>query len=103
LWKDETIYLNDLSLLPCGEVAMAREIISAGELVRILNEELAKHAEDSACEFTMIDYKLPKPDDSGCNWHSADVIICNDRVPPSVIEQLTARIISEVKKKYNVE
>ncbi|HME45080.1 MAG TPA: hypothetical protein VKF36_18450 [Syntrophorhabdales bacterium] len=82
---------------------MAREIVNAGELVRLLNEELAKHPEDAACEFTMIDFKLPKPDDSGCNWHSAEVLICDDRVPPSIIKNLTAMIISEAKKKYNVD
>jgi hypothetical protein len=82
---------------------MARETMSAGELVRILNEELAKHPEDAVCEFTMIDFRLPKPDESGCNWHSAEILICNDRVPPAVIERLAARIIAEAKKKYNLK
>ena len=85
------------------EVAMAREIVSAGELIRILNKELAKYPEDAACEFTMIDFKLSKPDDTGCNWHSAEVLICNDRVPPRVIEQITSTIISVAKENYNVE
>jgi len=82
---------------------MARAIVTAGELIRLLNEELARHPEDGACEFTMIDFKLPVPDETGCNWHSAEVLICDDRVPPSMISQLTARIIAEAKKKYNVE
>jgi len=82
---------------------MAREIVSAAELITILNEELAKCPENAACEFTMIDFKLSKPDDTGCNWHSAEVVICNDRVPPRIIEQVTARIISAAKEKYNVE
>ena len=51
----------------------------------------------------MIDFKLPKPDEGGCNWHSAEVLICNDRVPPSVIRRLTENIIAEAKKKYNLE
>jgi len=91
------------SLYAVSEKAMARATVSAGELIRLLNEELAKHPEDGACEFTMIDFKLPVPDQSGCNWHSAEVLICNDRVPPSLISQLTARIIAEAKKKYNLE
>ena len=82
---------------------MARVLVSAGELVRLLNEELAKSPDQAACEFTMIDFKLPVPDETGCNWHSADVLICNDRVPPSIIRQLTARIIAEARKKYNLE
>ena len=84
------------------EVAMAREIVSAGELIKILNKELAKYPEDAACEFTMIDFKLSNPDDTGCNWHSAEVVICDDRVPQRIIEQVTARIISAARKKYNV-
>jgi hypothetical protein len=59
---------------------MAREIVNAGE--RLLNEELAKYPEDAAREFTMIDFKLPKPDNSGCNWYSAEILVCDDRVPP---------------------
>jgi hypothetical protein len=84
------------------EMAMARELVSAGELIKILNEELAKYPEDAACEFTMIDFKLSKPDKTGCNWHSAEVV-CLNGVLPRVIEQVTARIISAAKEKYNVE
>lgn len=68
-----------------------------------LNEELAKWLEDAACEFTIIGFKLPKPDESGCNWNSAEVLICNDRLPRSIIGHLTAMIIAEAKKKYNLE
>ena len=82
---------------------MAREIVNAGELITILNKELARYPEDAACEFTMIDFKLSKPDDTGCNWHSAEVLVCDDRVPPRIIEQVTARIIAAAKEKYNVE
>jgi len=82
---------------------MARATVSAGELIRLLNEELARHPEDGACEFTMVDFKLPVPDETGCNWHSADVLICNDRVPPSIIRHLTESIVAEAKKKYNLE
>ena len=83
-------------------MAMARELVSAGELITILNRELAQYPESAACEFTMIDFKLSKPDKTGCNWHSAEVI-CLNGVPPRVIEQVTARIISAAKEKYNVE
>jgi len=82
---------------------VARELVGAGKLVSILNEELAKYPEKAICEFTMIDFKLLTPDESGCNWHSADVLICNDGVPSSLIEQLTINIISEAKEKYNLE
>jgi hypothetical protein len=50
----------------------------------------------------MIDFKLSKPDKTGCNWHSAEVV-CLNGVLPRVIEQVTARIISAAKEKYNVE
>jgi hypothetical protein len=83
-------------------MAMTREIVSAGELIKILNRELAPYPEGAACEFTMIDFKLSKPDDTGCNWHSAEVV-CLDGAPPSLIEQVTARIISAAKEEYNVE
>jgi hypothetical protein len=83
-------------------VAVAKEVVSAGELIKILNRELAKFPEDAACEFTMIDFKLSKPDDTGCNWHSAEVV-CLNGVLPRVIEQVTARIIFTAKEKYNIE
>ena len=80
------------------EVAMAREIVNAGELIRILNKELAKYPQDAACEFTMIDFKLLKPDHTGCNWHSAEVVSF-DGVLPRVIEQ--SRQVSSLQRRKN--
>ena len=85
-----------------AEVAVARKIVSAGELIRILNKGLAQYPESAACEFTMIDFKLLKPDHTGCNWHSAEVVSF-DGVLPRVIEHVTARIISAAQEEYNVE
>jgi len=82
---------------------MVRAMVSAGELIRILNEKLAKYPENAACEFTMIDFKLSKPDENGCNWNSAEVLIRNDKKPASIIRHLTAGIIAEAKTKYNLE
>jgi len=81
---------------------MSRALVSAGELIRILNEELAQYPESTACEFTMIDFKLPEPDQSGCNWNSAEVFMRNGK-PVNIIRQLPTSIIAGIRKKYNLE
>ena len=75
-----------------------RKKVSEEELLTILNEELLKHAELKKCSFISI--HRSKPDKTGCNW---SVKLRSSGAPHYISAPVTGKIMTDARKKYNLE
>jgi len=79
---------------------MTRQIVSEGELLRILNTELHKLPDSRDYRFEGIT-RLSEPDEMGCNWWSPTLRASGS--PVSIMLDDANRITTEARQKYNLE
>ena len=80
---------------------MERKVIAGSELLRILNDELAKYPECEGCKFLYEPVKLVTPDKDGCNW---DATMMNVRIGQSRnCCSFSKKVIAEARSRYNLE
>ena len=80
-------------------MTMMRKLLSEGELIELLNNELLEHEECENCKIKGI-MVLPDGDETGCNWDVPHVS-CSG-VLGKICEPIANQIIAETKKKYNL-
>lgn len=81
--------------LECGK----RKIISAKDLLSILNKELSKYEDYTDCRFTSIT-RIKEVDENGCNWSSVNLRCSGVSIEGGSIAN---RIIQEIKDSYNIK
>ncbi len=80
---------------------MERTLVSGDELVKILNEELAKYEECKDCSFHAPPFKLVEPHKDGCNWSTIN-LRCSG-VPHEICSPFANRVVTEAQQKYNLK
>jgi hypothetical protein len=79
---------------------MERKLVTEKELVRLLNEELAKEDNSEGYSFMEGVIRLVDTDENGCNW--SEVSLRGSGVPVKPMLPTADRIIAEAKSKYNL-
>jgi len=74
-------------------------VVSKGELLKMMNEELYKHIGYKDCKFTRPVTTLKSNDKNGCNWSKViirgkDLGSCRD---------IASKIITKFRRKYNIK
>jgi hypothetical protein len=76
-----------------------REILSAPELLMLLNFELSAYDECAGCHFTSV--KPTLRDETGSNWHGAR-LESEDKLSEAA-RGIAGHVIDEVHEEYNLE
>lgn len=78
---------------------LARHLIDEGELLQLLNWELAAYEECVGCRFRAVK-ALPAGDDSGCNWVDAEL---ESDAPLDLAGRMVARhIVEDTRRAFNL-
>lgn len=83
------------------EVDQMRKYITASELLRILNEQLAKHDECGDCRFREPIWRLQEPDATGLNWNDELILNCSGR-PIEPCAPIARRILTDAAARYSL-
>jgi hypothetical protein len=79
-----------------------RTRVSETELLRVLNAELAKYEDCDDCGFHGPVRRLREPDGVGANWSDVVKVRCGGRSIDGCTG-IVGRVITEVRKSYNLE
>ncbi len=77
--------------------------LSAAELQRMLNEQLAEYAECDGCTLKR-PWALREPRDDGRNWSTNVHVTCvGRRANAAACAKIAARIVAEAAREYNLK
>lgn len=81
---------------------MERKVITGNELLRILNEELAKYPECKGCKFLHEPVKLATPDKDECNWDATMMNVGCQSGQSRSCGSFSKKVVAEARSKYNI-
>lgn len=81
---------------------MTRESVTAGQLLQVLNRELAKHDTWEGCAFKGSIRRLPVPDEGGCNWSTKNLTVsCKNRSAHGCAD-IATQILEAARERYSL-
>jgi hypothetical protein len=80
-----------------------RQLVSANELLAILNEEMSKYEECEGCDFDRPPMKLATQDEDGCNWSTTGLHIRCGGAPSEISLPCAKKIVADARRKYNLK
>jgi hypothetical protein len=81
---------------------MTRESVTPGQLLEILNRELAKHDAWEGCAFKGSIRRLPVVDGVGCNWSTRNLAVrCKDRSAHGCAD-IATQILETARERYSL-